>query len=61
MYIIGVGVLVRLVVVAIALRLLELLLPQGVGLLGVYAGEDEVEDFGVPCDGLTLDALFDVL
>ena len=53
-----------MVVIIIALllrRLSELLLPAAVCFGGVDVGEDEVEDFRVPGDGLAFDAFFDVL
>jgi len=53
---------IAVVVVALLLRRLgELLLPSCVRLRGVDVGEDEVEDFGVPGDGLAFDTFFDVL
>ena len=43
------------------LRLGERLLPDLAGVIVVEIGEQEVEDFRVPADRVTIDALFDVL
>ena len=43
------------------LRFSQLLLPDGVGAVGVQIREDEVEDVGIPVRGVALDAFFDVL
>jgi hypothetical protein len=50
-----------LALLAVALFGLELLFPQLVEVLFVQVGEDEVEHVRVPCYGVALDALFDVL
>ena len=52
---------VLVVLQILLLRLLQLLLPELVGLAFLNVGKDKLEDILVPVDGLAFNALFDVL